>query len=373
MTSSPHNAVSDAMAAEPVAMEATLHRSATGPNGDDLTRARLFCLAAGSEMTAIIEADRSDSGQRTPHGRDPVWICERLDRIQRHAKRARARAIYRSAQDVMALIERSHTHLPIDWTRVDGRLFVLNKLLGQYEAGLDELMPKNGFAAASDPVPGRQPIEQSYDISKATLSTMLPHASQDERAALTRLMDLDLSHGADTTTQPEEVTQDKPSHPDMLIDAEPIDFMLPALMQRLLEVGQQYGKVLSLSHSLDTVWIVKSEQSAVEACLYDRLSELIAGSLPLQGVGRLDIGAAAKGFEISGSGFDTFTLLLPDGALATPLTASESAARDETPKRAPMITDDTETALREQLSSLMDGGLGKPEASPDDLSEESTS
>ncbi|MFB9374539.1 hypothetical protein ACFFUB_11280 [Algimonas porphyrae] len=357
MSVTSHSAAPDAQAGDPstelARPTATLHRASSGRDGDDLTRARLFCLAAGSEMSAIIDADRSPGGDRPARGRDPVWICERLDTIQRHAKRARARAIYRSAQDVMALIERCNAHLPIDWTRVDGRLFVLNKLLSQYEAGLDELLPQPMANAACANTP-RPATDTQMAIARNTLSSVLPHATPDERAALSRLIAIDPTietEPMDAPSGPNPVAPTGPYH------TEPIDFMLPALMQRLLEVGQQYGKVLSLSHSLDDVWIAKSGQSDVEACLFDRLSELIAGSLPLQGVGRLDIGTAAKGFEISGSGFDTFTLLLPEGALATP---GDHAAPDpltETPPPPPMITAETEGDLRAQLAALMDGGL----------------
>ena len=113
-------------------------RSST-PEGDDLNRSRYFSLKAGMEMTAIIDADRSaqSNSDKLAKGRDPIWLCERLSIIQREAKRARARAIYRSAQDALGLIQRCNVHMPIDWLRVDGRLFVLNKLLNQYEAGLN--------------------------------------------------------------------------------------------------------------------------------------------------------------------------------------------------------------------------------------------
>lgn len=339
--------------------------SAKTADGDDLTRARLFCLAARSEMTEIIDADRSDARQsakavqRPLRGRDPVWICERLDAIQRHAKRARARAVYRSAQDVMALIERSNDHLPIDWIRVDGRLFVLNKLLSQYEDGLQEVAPTSDISERVADARRRSSVETDAVIAKTTLTTLLPHAAPDERAALTRLMDIDLSvsdvqpSDTDALALSKDNIAEPSNSPETRGDdgVEPIDFMLPALMQRLLGVGQQFGKVLSLSHALDDVWITKIQRDAVETILFDRLSELITGSLPLQGVGRLDIGQAETGLAISGSGFEAFTLGLPDNAL------QPAPIIDPVPQPAPRITDETEVDLRAQLAALMDGAI----------------
>jgi hypothetical protein len=351
------------------------------PEGDDLNRSRYFSLKAGMEMTAIIDADRSaqPASDKLAKGRDPLWLCERLSIIQREAKRARARAIYRSAQDALGLIQRCNVHMPIDWLRVDGRLFVLNKLLNQYEAGLSEIEITCDADSAPSVADGPELIgplyvntadneaDPDYTGAKQTLRTLLPHASADEAAALSRLMDVDL-------TPPEVAETESDNHTAATVDAPPIiavdriEWIMPSLMQRLLELGRQYGKIFSVSHSLDEVLIDAGSSDRVQNRLFDRLSDVIASNLPLQGVGRLDISATDDALHISGSGFDGFAIPLtervPDRVAETlevlahnldPATAPDNAV--PTPPRPPMITADTEGELRAQLAALMDGGL----------------
>jgi hypothetical protein len=354
------------------------------PEGDDLNRSRYFSLKAGMEMTAIIDADRpSHSGPDThsdklAQGRDPVWLCERLAIIQREAKRARARAIYRSAQDALGLIQRCNVHMPIDWLRVDGRLFVLNKLLSQYEAGLSEIeIICDADSAASEPdligpvhiaaANSDTDADPAYTDAKQTLRTLLPHASEDEAAALSRLMDVDLTPPVVAATAPDDRASAAVDTPP-IIAVDRIEWIMPGLMQRLLELGRQYGKIFSVSHSLDDVLIDAGSSERVQSRLFDRLSDVIASNLPLQGVGRLDISATDDALHISGSGFDGFAIPLtervPDRVAETlevlarnldPATAPDNAL--PTPPRPPMITADTEGELRAQLAALMDGGL----------------
>lgn len=318
--------------------------------GDDLNRSRYFSLKAGSEMAAILDADRTiTTTEPLSKGRDPVWLCERLGIIQREAKRARARAIYRSAQDVLGLIQRCNRHMPIDWTRVDGRLFVLNKLIGQYEAGLLDVEAEIRLVDPTILTGEIKPPAQTYSGAKETLETLLPHASEQERLALSRLMDIDLSPAIETETDPvstEAVSVDR------------IEWIMPGLVQKFLELGREYGKIFSVSHSLDDVLIDAGAADIVQARLFEQLSDLIASNLPMQGVGRLDICASGNALMISGSGFDAFAIPFPERVEET----LETIARDidpgpMTPPRAPMITDDTEAELRAQLAALMDGGV----------------
>lgn len=330
--------------------------------GDDLLRARRFCRSAAAEMEAIIAADRSPIPTSAParshtsaagssrafanaRGRDPVWLCERLSIIQRGAKRARARAVYRSAQNVLGLIQRRNAHMPIDWTRVDGRLFVLNKLLGQYETGLGEveavLLPSEPSNDASlNAVGDFDPVQT---IAADTLRELLPHASETEQAALNRLMDFD----------PDYHPEGEASEPQPAEEGDTLQTVLPDLVQRLLEVGRQYGKIVSVSHALDDVRIPEGMAALVAASLFDRLSDLIASDLPLQGVGRLDMGIGKAGLRISGSGFESFDL-----PLDVPVNIHADAPAWSVPpvEPAPRITDDTEGVLRSQLAAMMHQG-----------------
>lgn len=368
--------------------------------GDDLNRSRYFSLKAGLEMTAIIDADRASepnldyNSDTLAQGRDPIWLCERLSVIQREAKRARARAIYRSAQDVLGLIQRCNVHMPIDWLRVDGRLFVLNKLLNQYEAGLSEIeitldvdsAQDTAAASAAEPdfigpvldTPAEILSETQSDTfgdpafkdAKQTLRALLPHASNDETAALSRLMDIDLTPAP--MPVPVTVTEQAPapasSDPALIIAADRIEWIMPGLMQRLFELGRQYGKIFSVSHSLDDVLIDAGSADRVQTRLFDQLSDVIASNLPLQGVGRLDISASDDALQISGSGFDTFSTPLTERVPDRVAETLDVLARNldpnavpteslPTPPRPPMITADTEGELRAQLAALMDVGL----------------
>jgi len=353
-------------------------------DGDDLNRARLFCLKAGQEMTAIIDADRSGhtpdrSDKIRAKGRDPVWLCERLGIIQREAKRARARAIYRSAQDALSLIQRCNAHMPIDWTRVDGRLFVLNKLLGQYEQGLLDVETKSpvDIAAVAFDQPATA-IDQPGDAQQ-TLQGLLPHASDDERKALTRL--IALNRGEPSAFEADDTQSPTPelsvSVPDDLIAETPavpavdrIEWIMTDLVQALLELGREYAKIFSISHSLDHVLIKAGTAADVSTRLYTQLSDIIASNLPLQGVGRIDICAHEQTLLISGSGFDSFVFELPERVEDTdPSLGSIAAAIEleaETPPAPPMITDDVEGELRAQLSALMDGVVTGPVGSDND-------
>ena len=329
--------------------------------GDDLTRSRLFCLKAGAEMTAIVEASRTPatvSGQPAL-GRDPIWLCERLGIIQREAKRARARAIYRSAQDVLSLIQRCNVHMPIDWTRVDGRLFVLNKLIGQYEDGLVELEALSP-PETLDPLPSstddtpEQYFDPVHEIAKQTLDSLLPHAREAERDSLRRLIEIDV-----TAVEPEqdltETSSPVEAHPTA---PDRIEWIMPGLVQDLLEIGRDYGKLFSVSHTLDDVLIEAGTSDQVRARLFERLTHIVSSDLPLQGVGRMDISAKEDGLRISGSGFEPVIIELQERVFPS----LEAIARDiETPleklppTKTPFITEDVEAELREQLAALISG------------------
>lgn len=340
--------------------------------GDDLARSRLFALKAGAEMTAIVEASRdlSPSTGLKAEGRDPVWLCEKLSIIQREAKRARARAVYRSAQDVLALIQRCNVHMPINWTRVDGRLFVLNKLLSQYEDGLSELerqSPPDLLTSPTTSIEGAPSsdiaVEVTFDpvqeIAKQTLASLLPHARDDERAALQSL--IDLTHD-DVSVETDEILDANVASEPPKSDPAPdrIEWIMPALVQDLLEVGRDYGKLFSVSHTLDDVLIAAGQSDQVRARLFERLSDIIKSDLPLQGVGRLDLQMGNTHLQVSGSGFDPVEIDLPESVPPSLLHIAEDIEKpesDPTRRPSPRITDDTEADLRAQLSALMTGGL----------------
>ena len=356
--------------------------SVTG--GDDLTRTRNYFNMASRIMTAILTADRRSDADT---GRDPHWLSERLAEIQSGAKRLRALAIYRSAQEIVTLIQGRHHRLPTNWSVVDGRLCVLNKLIMQYGDGLKEIedhyatgtetdlvdvgapdlllrpfedapvsqdlpdqqpdtaatVVRYGRSVNADMSPTDGPDDRATMASKSdTLETLLPHASPDERQALCALMS---AHETLATPLPPSNDHFDPSE-----DRSSLSDALPDLIQTLLNEGRVYGKTLSVSYALDDIVLAEDARDALISRLHARLSDLIAGSMPLQGVGHLDLSADGNTMTISGSGFDPVTI---DIEVNTPVTDGH----DVTPSTQRMITDANEAELRARLNALMDTGM----------------
>jgi hypothetical protein len=155
------------------------------------------------------------------------------------------------------------------------------------------------------------------------------------------------------------------------VSVDRIEWIMPDLVQKLLEIGRQYGKVFSVSHSLDDVLIEAGSEDVIYARLYERLSDVIASNLPLQGLGRVDINASSNELHISGSGFDSFAIPFPERIEETADDAPQSIASDIdiefdvdpiTAPLSPMITDENEAELRAQLAALMDVGMADLES-----------
>ncbi len=315
--------------------------------GDDLPRARRFCDKARVEMEAILYAERKAPSDP---GRDPHWLCERLTLIQHGAKLARARAVYRSAQDAMSLIHCNGPHLPIDWSQVDGRLIILNKLLSQYDEGLTEV--EADMALKDETENQATPIDMAsidrasnnraaFDAARETLTGLLPFANRDEQAVLHRL----IASAEPTAT---EIASDE-SHLPQPGPQVSLDAAMPDLVQRLLGHGRVYGKTLSVSYALEGVSICETAEKRILDALWEGLEPRIAADMPLQGVGHIDIAPDQDALEISGSGFAPFKVALE----------AEPTLEDRpTPPPTPRITPETEDDLRAQLAALLDGGAG---------------
>lgn len=301
--------------------------------GDDLVRARRFCDAAHADMLSIIDA--ASAADRDAHD-----LADALSRIQQGAKRARARSVYRSAQDVLALIHSHGPHMPIDWGQVDGRLFVLNKLLTQYESGLSDVEAQQPARAASNPPPAsRMDAVQAHREASHTLRALLPVAEAHapaELSALTRLLDMAYS--------PEPAPRDEAGGNATL------DAAMPELVQRLLSHGRDFGKTVSVSYNVDGVELSEAARDALCERVWDALAPLVAASLPLQGVGHLGIAVQQGRLHVSGSGFAPFELPVH--------------APGPTPAPPARITDSTEADLRAQLYSLMDMNNPGPGSGP---------
>lgn len=365
-------------------------RGRLSAEGDDLRRARDYCTQARMTMDAILMADRQHERSK---GRDRHWLSERLADLQRGAKRLRALAIYRSTQDVLNVVQGRHAHAPVNWAIVDGRLVVLNKLIQQYTDGLSEVWAETGdmrseevathpsedLSESSDeaeahdrhgPVltryghlqkdhPTRRSITPTLasntpsavertEQAAATLQSLLPHASEAEREALQSLIDYSGSVSSPSTGMTEEPPCDTGPSVDSEGDHVDLVSVMPDLVQTLLEEGREFGKALSVSYALEGVILCETARSSLLQRLHLRLSDLIAGPMPLQGIGHLDLTAEGNGLSISGSGFEPFTIDII-------VNAEQRSEPDDSP--APRINETTEDELRAQLAALMDGGM----------------
>ncbi len=296
--------------------------------GDDIGRARAFCDRSRIAMDAIIHASRQTD---QCEGRCAHFLSEHLCDIQTGAKLARARAVYRSAQDAQAAIQSRGPHLPIDWRRVDGRLLVLNKLLGQFESGVIEM--EEAFRARQPESQPNAPLA-SNDSVRDTLFELLPHAGEGERAALLRLI-----RWRDRESGPQAMDHSESAEPKVGLS----DSMAERI-QGWLSLGRDYGKSISVSYGLDEVALTQDACDDLLSRLDARLTDVIMSSMPLQGIGHLDIGADDTALLVTGSGFEPFRVVF-------------DAAKDAhipTPPRRAMITPDVEAELRAQLGALME-------------------
>ncbi len=302
--------------------------------GDDIGRARTFCDRSRVAMDAIIFASRETD---QCDGRCAHFLSGHLSDIQTGAKLARARAVYRSAQDAQDAIQSRGPHLPIDWRRVDGRLLVLNKLLGQFEAGVAEM--EDAFAARA-PESNTAPLA-SNDSVRDTLFELLPHAGEAERAALLRLI-----RWRDRESGP-QAQEAEPSEPLVALSDS-----MGERIQGWLSLGRDYGKSISVSYGLDDVALTEDARDDLLARLDARLTDVIMSSMPLQGIGHLDITADATALCVTGSGFAPFRVVFDE----------DTDRHVPTPPRRAMITPDVEAELRAQLGALMEPGDPPAEA-----------
>ena len=303
--------------------------------GDDIGRARRFCDVARTAMDAVITASRDTDA--CP-GRCAHFLSGHLSDIQTAAKLARARAVYRSAQDALSAIQSRGPHLPIDWARVDGRLLTLNKLLGQFEAGVVEM--EDAFALRAPDAPAAGHPAASNDSVRDTLYGLLPHAGEAERAALLRLIRWRDREGEPADRVAEVIAA--PAEPSFALSDS-----MPERVQDWLGLGREYGKSVSVSYGLEDVRLSASARDALLARLDARVRDVVASSMPLQGIGHLDIGYSDGALEVSGSGFAPFRI-----------EAGGAQAPAPAPARAPMITPDVEAELRAQLGALMEPDSG---------------
>lgn len=221
--------------------------------GDDLTAARRFCDAVRSDMTSLM-----DGVCAQPCAASDVLIGS-LDNIQSGAKLIHARGIYSAAQRVANSLA-GHAPLP----KVQGRILSLNKLIYQYETGLDDIAPRpanlndtdaaeNGgeppiaYTVTEPPMPD---IDARYRVARAVLAPLMAFAPQGhDRNALVKLADFSKDE------LPVVAAGSSISAPPKIRPSAALNFetLMPEFVSRALHEARQSDKTVSVSYAADDV------------------------------------------------------------------------------------------------------------------------
>jgi len=175
--------------------------------GDDLTAARRFCNTVRSDMSALID------GVCARPCAAPDVLIRSLDSIQSGAKQLKARSIFRAAQTVVNAV---NDRAPIP--TVQGRILSLNKLIAQYETGLNDIAPRpaNGVLADDD-LPallptGETDLDARYNAARDALAPMMGLSRKGpERDNLVSLANFSDAELKDTVNRFEKLQADGPS------------------------------------------------------------------------------------------------------------------------------------------------------------------
>ena len=291
-------------------------------------------------------------------------LSQAMTRVQSGAKTLRARAIYQSAQSVLQAIDTP----PVSESVIAGRLLALNKLVVQYADGLNEIYTADIAHVASVAAPQTDivldsptPPANDYIAAKEALSDLLPLARKFEAANLTRLMTLG------DRNQP-------------IVQAVPVESVMRDIVEDALAIARISAKTISISYDVRQTTVTDDYQAAFQVSMSRALRAVILETLPHDKVGHIDMVADEAELCIKVSG--PKPNMLPSGVRAeqcgetsrlyvalTPNleTPDVETSGDSTPKYknditatspvpARMITDETEEALRAQLSELLDPG-----------------
>lgn len=288
--------------------------------GDDLTAARRFCGHATANMELLMAAIVNNS-VCAPH-----ILIEYLAGVQSQAKSQHALAIYRGAQNVIDAVNAS---APLE--RVQGRALSLNKLIVQYQAGLDEIAPAPAnvpemnaaeinegsllLPSAPPPFPSAEDaaLAAKYERARAALLPLMGFANQaGEAAALGRLAgftqseltpagqhDIGGENNAEAASQTEAALgaaasampvkkslasslaltseskkQDKPRAPD-------VDFetLMPHFTSQALQAARQVQKTVSVSYAAEDVRLSFEQAQALQPVLQHIAQQIVMGVL----------------------------------------------------------------------------------------------
>ena len=283
--------------------------------GDDLTAARRFCGQATTSMELLMAAI-SNSSVCAPH-----ILVEYLADVQSQAKSQHAIAIYRAAQNVIDAVLGCAS-----LERVQGRALSLNKLIVQYQAGLDEIAPApanapelagkakrdlapedtSGAAATMPhdppPVPSAKDaaLAAKYDQARAALRPLMGLTkTPSEAAALSRLAgftssELSAAKGqepssdeaqaaeANTPAAPQNtispIYQSGPQETTASLDVD-FETLMPQFTSEALQAARQTQKTVSVSYAAEDVRLSFAQAQALQPVLQHIAQKIVTGVL----------------------------------------------------------------------------------------------
>ncbi len=252
--------------------------------GDDLIAARRICDTVRSDIALLMDAICAQPPA------SPDILMRPLDRIQTHAKQMHARGIFRAAQTVVNSLM-DHAPLPT----VQGRALSLNKLITQYELGLDEIAPRAANLQADDLLsvsavsqseapaeiiyaetePPMPDVEARFRAARVALAPLMVHAKQgQERSALIKLAKF----------EEHEIPQPVTVKSQKLPTVEPqetflnFEMLMPEFIGHALQEARQVDKTVSVSYAADEVKFPQSQLSALRD-LFDHIAKTLVRSV----------------------------------------------------------------------------------------------
>lgn len=213
--------------------------------GDDLEHVSAFAAATLADMDMLLSDLRLDSTR----------AIKVLLNIQIEARKMHARAIYRAAHAVVESYQNQHKQ-----PKIDGRLMVLYKLVVQYNAGVDEIMPVISPELSPDISSQANVTQANYDKAKATLIELLPLANS-HKASLQRLMTLNQA--------PLEYKEPQVS----------FESLMPEVTDAALRKARGQGKSVSISYAAEHLLIENSQVEQVRAELDHIVERLVQNKI----------------------------------------------------------------------------------------------
>lgn len=260
--------------------------------GDNLTYAREFCQSSRKDIEAIV------SGICAEPCAAPDVLVSSLSSIQQGAKQARARAIYRAAQTVVDSVLASAAK-----PTIQGRVLSLNKLITQFEQGLNEIQPKPANSdypsageietaeAAPNLIQGAS--EDRFAQAREILMPLMGLARDEERGALETLSALSFAPLNETNTQdidaagglfaPQasgvtESTVDTAPITPQADSSQIVDFeiLMPAFTSEALQTARHSQKTVSVSYAANDVGLSKQQADALQPVLSHIANTLVS-------------------------------------------------------------------------------------------------